>query len=69
MNEKFNINAKVEQFTTMLGIAVRLIVIDPFLTVNVVIFAGGKFRKNVGKTFHVWGYFSQYFTHFLNKVL
>ena len=22
-------------------------------TVNVVIFAGGKFRKNVGKTFHV----------------
>ena len=23
------------------------------VTVNVVIFAGGKFRKNVGKTFHV----------------
>ena len=23
------------------------------ITVNVVIFAGGKFRKNVGKTFHV----------------
>ena len=31
MNEKFNKNAKVEQFTTMLGIAVRLIVIDPCL--------------------------------------
>ena len=31
MNEKFNKNAKVEKFTTMLGIAVRLIVIDPFL--------------------------------------
>ena len=31
MNEKFNKNAKVEKFTTMLGIAVRLIVIDPFV--------------------------------------
>ena len=30
MNEKFNKNAKVENFTNMLGIAVRLIVIDPF---------------------------------------
>ena len=30
MNEKFNKNAKVEKFTTMLGIAVRLTVIDPF---------------------------------------
>ena len=30
MNEKFNKNAKVEKFTTMLGIAVRVIVIDPF---------------------------------------
>ena len=30
MNEKFNKNAKVENFTTMLGIAVRLIVIDPY---------------------------------------
>ena len=30
MNEKFNKNAKVEQFTTLLGIAVRLIVIDPY---------------------------------------
>ena len=29
MNETFNKNAKVEKFTTMLGIAVRLIVIDP----------------------------------------
>ena len=29
MNEKFNKNAKVDKFTTMLGIAVRLIVIDP----------------------------------------
>ena len=29
MNEKFNKNAKVEKFTTMLGIAFRLIVIDP----------------------------------------
>ena len=24
-----------------------------WITVNVVIFAGGKFRENVGKTFHV----------------
>ena len=31
MNEKFNKNAKVEKFTSMLGIAVRLIVIDPLL--------------------------------------
>ena len=30
MNEKFNINAKFDKFTTMLGIAVRLIVIDPY---------------------------------------
>ena len=30
MNEKFNKKEKVEKFTTMLGIAVRLIVIDPF---------------------------------------
>ena len=35
MNEKFNKNAEVEKFTTMLGIAVRLIVIDPFLVTNV----------------------------------
>ena len=31
MNEKFNKNAKVEKFTTMLGMAVRLIVTDPSL--------------------------------------
>ena len=31
MNEKFNKNAKVEKITTMLGMAVRLIVIDPFV--------------------------------------
>ena len=30
MNEKFIRNAKVEKFTSMLGIAVRLIVIDPY---------------------------------------
>ena len=30
MNEKINKNAKVEKLTNMLGIAVRLIVIDPF---------------------------------------
>ena len=30
MNEKFNKNAKDKKFTTMLGIAVRLIVIDPY---------------------------------------
>ena len=29
MNEKFNKNAKVDKFTNMLGIAVRLIVIAP----------------------------------------
>ena len=29
MKEKFNKNAKDKKFTTMLGIAVRLIVIDP----------------------------------------
>ena len=29
MNDKFNKIAKVEKFTTMLGTAVRLIVIDP----------------------------------------
>ena len=31
MNEKFNKNAKVEKFTSMLGIAVRLIVIGPLM--------------------------------------
>ena len=30
MNEKFNKNAKDEKLTNMLGIAVRLIVIDPY---------------------------------------
>ena len=30
MNETFNKNVKVEKFTNMLGIAVRLIVTDPF---------------------------------------
>ena len=30
MNEKFNKNAKVDKFTSMLGMAVRLIVIDPW---------------------------------------
>ena len=34
MNDKFNKNAKVEKFTTMLGIAVRLIVIDPLNNQN-----------------------------------
>ena len=29
MNEKLNKNVKVEKFTNMLGIAIRLIVIDP----------------------------------------
>ena len=29
MNEKFNKYAKVEKFTNMLGIVVRLIIIDP----------------------------------------
>ena len=31
MNEKFNKNAKLKKITTMLGIAVRLIVIVPLL--------------------------------------
>ena len=31
MIKKFNKNPKVEKFTNMLGIAVRLIVIDPLL--------------------------------------
>ena len=34
MIEKFNKNAKVEKFTNMLGIAIRLIVIDPLLKGN-----------------------------------
>ena len=34
MNEKFNKNAKVEKFTNMLGIALRLIVIDPLQSGN-----------------------------------
>ena len=38
MNEKFNKNAEVEKFTTMLGIAVRLIVIDPYSTLVYVFF-------------------------------
>ena len=35
MKKKLNKNAKVDKFTNMLGIAVRLIVIDPFNTENV----------------------------------
>ena len=38
MNEKFNKNAKVGKFTTMLGIAVRLIVIDPYIIFMVLSF-------------------------------
>ena len=34
MNEKFNKNVKVEKFTNMLGIAVHLIVIDPYRKLN-----------------------------------
>ena len=33
MIEKFNKNAKVEKFTNLLGIATRLIVIDPLVLV------------------------------------
>ena len=32
MNDKFNKNEKVEKFTNTLGIAVRLIVIDPLFS-------------------------------------
>ena len=35
-------------------------------TVNVVIFAGGKFRENIGKTFCV-GVISRYYSYFLHK--
>ena len=35
MIKKFNKNAKVEKFTNLLGIAVRLIVIDPFVFICV----------------------------------
>ena len=34
MIEKFNTNAKVENFKNMTGIAVRLIVIDPLTVVH-----------------------------------
>ena len=33
MNEKFNNNATLEKFNNILGIAVRLIVIDPYKTI------------------------------------
>ena len=32
MNGNLNKNAKVEKFTNMMGIAVRLIVIDPYFS-------------------------------------
>ena len=35
MNETFNKNVKVEKFTNMLGIAVRLVVIDPYFPFRV----------------------------------
>ena len=38
MIEKFNKNAKFEKFTYMLGIAVRLIVIDPYQYERKIIF-------------------------------
>ena len=44
MNEKFNKNAKVEKFTTMLGIAVRLIVIDPLQFTLIVVWTKCKLR-------------------------
>ena len=46
MNQKFNKNAKVEKITTMLGIAVRLIIIDPLFE------AGSALAKNAAS-----GYF------------
>ena len=51
MNEKFNKNAKVENFTTMLGIAVRLIVIDPWHTIaptKVLVHIGAKDLQSKG---------------------
>ena len=53
MIEKFNKNAKVEKFTNMLRIAVRLIVIDPFSVVKCHVADGTFMQKtnntNVGK--------------------
>ena len=60
MNEKFNKNAKVEKFNTMLimlGIAVRLIVIDPNAHV-----------KSVASIFFSFPIKSQYM-HFLHVCL
>ena len=42
MNEKFNKNAKLEKFTNILGITVRLIVIDPLVQYL-------KFERNISK--------------------
>ena len=47
MNEKFNTNGKVEKFTKMLGIAVRLIVIDPFHLY--------KWENALSKDLNAWG--------------
>ena len=50
MNQTVHVNTPVHKVDVFSGYFER----D---TVNVVIFAGGKFRKNVGKTFHVGGNF------------
>ena len=41
MNEKFNKNAKVEKFTNMLGIVLRLIIIDPYCALPHKLMGGG----------------------------
>ena len=41
---------------------------ENFIPTKVVIFAGGKFRENVGKTFHV-GVISRNYSYFLHKCI
>ena len=55
MNEKLNNNAKGEKFTNMLGIAVRLIVIDPLYRAKIKLDKFKAVYKNPNGWYHVAG--------------
>ena len=50
-----------------MNLTFEVLIFAKSFTVNVVIFAGGKFRENVTKTFHVGVIFK--YSYFLNKVI
>ena len=52
-NKTTNLSCCCENIQSLSRLKLILFIVSFLITVNVVIFAGGKFRENVGKTFHV----------------